>query len=122
MLFLLGGCLLAEGASTGLWIAGLLQTLAAYDGLTLAIIAARVVVGALQLVVGAWLWRRAPQGTAFGPAVFLGSAALLTLELGARLSPSRVYPNWRWHVVGAYWLYAAVGAAILAWTHRRRSL
>ena len=45
----------------------------------------------------------------------IASAALLTIELGARLSPSSLFPSYRWPVIGAYWAYA-----IAAWWWIRR--
>jgi hypothetical protein len=38
----------------------------------------------------------------------LASALVLTLELGAGLSPTSVFPAFRWPMVAAYWAYATV--------------
>ena len=110
---LLCGCLMLEGASTALWITSRLSMLAAYGGLTLALMLARGLMGALQLTTGSLLWRRAPAGEAIAPAVFLTSAALYTLELGFRLRPSSVYPGARWILVGSYAAYAIACAVLV---------
>ncbi len=110
---LLCGCLLLEGASTALWITSRLPMLTAYAGLTLAIMLARGLMGALQLTVGSLLWRRAPAGVALAPGVFLASAALYTLELGFRLRPSSVYPGARWLLVVGYAAYAIIGVVMV---------
>jgi len=44
--------------------------------------------------------------------VFVASAGLLSLELGARLRPTSVFPAHRWVVVAAYVAYALVGVAM----------
>jgi hypothetical protein len=115
---LLCGCLMVEGASTALWLTSRLSMLAAYGGLTLALMLARGLMGALQLTTGSLLWRRAPAGEAIAPAIFLTSAVLYALELGLRLRPSSVYPGARWILVVGYGIYAVTCAG---WILRRRS-
>jgi len=115
----LGGCFLLEGASTTLWLAARLPFLAAYDGLTLAVVGARGVVGALALMSWALLRRGSYAGLTIAPWVLVGSAALYALELGARLRPSSVYPGARWILVVAYALYALTASAVLVWIRRR---
>jgi hypothetical protein len=114
------GCLLVEGVSTGLWITARLSLLGAYDAITLGIIASRGAIAALQLAAGSLLWKRSPAGLALAPSVFLGSAALYALELGAGLRPSSVYPGARWLLVGAYAVYAITAAVVLVWIRRRK--
>jgi hypothetical protein len=113
------GCLLWEGASTGLWIASRLPMWRAYDGIALAAVVARGAMAALQLAAGSLLWKRSPAGLAMAPTVFLGSAALYALELGAGLRPSSVYPGARWLLVTAYGGYAVAAAVVLVTVRRR---
>ena len=117
---LLCGCLMLEGASTALWITSRLSMLAAYGGLTLALMLARGLMGALQLTTGSLLWRRAPAGEAIVPAVFLTSAALYAVELGLRLRPSSVYPGARWILVVGYGIYAVTCAGLILRGRRQR--
>ena len=116
---LLCGCLMVEGASTALWMASRLSMLAAYGGLTLALMLARGLMGALQLTTGSLLWRRAPAGEKIAPAVFLTSAVLYALELGLRLRPSSVYPGARWILVGSYAAYAVTCAVLVRYPKPR---
>jgi hypothetical protein len=117
----LGGCLLVEGVSTALWLASRLPLLAAYDGLTLAVVGARGVCGGLALMSWAFLRRRSHAGLTLAPWVLVGSATLYALEIGARLRPSSVYPGARWILVVTYTVYALGAAALLVRLRRRAS-
>ena len=90
-----------------------------YDTIALLTIAARGAIAALQLAAGSLLWKRSPAGLAMAPALFLGSAALYALELGAGLRPSSVYPGARWLVIASYTLYAVIAAIVLVRIRRR---
>ena len=106
MLRLVAACLLVEGALTVMWLTSLLSTLAAYDFLTLTIIAARGLVGALQLTSGWLLLGERLPARIFASWAFALSAILLAVELGARLSPSNLDPTFRWPAVVLYSVYA----------------
>lgn len=109
----LSGLLILEGLYTAVWIAGLIPTLVAYDALTLTVIAARGAVGGLEFVAGWWLGSRRPGAGALATWTLLASAALLTVELGARLAPSDLDPAFRWPFVAGYWVYTLLAAAWL---------
>jgi len=102
--------LTAEGLSTGLWIAKLVPRLGGYDRIVVALLVLRGLVGGLQLAGAACLVGRRPAGVRLSRWALLASAALTTLEIGARLAPGYVAPGLRWPLVAAYWIYA-VGAA-----------
>ena len=110
---LLGILLIVEAAWRVPGIAGIVYTMATYDLVADVLIAARVVVTALQLTAGSLLLRRRPPAVPLALAALVSSAALLTLEAGFRLAPSGVYSFWRWQVVAAYAVYALVGVLIL---------
>jgi hypothetical protein len=109
---IVGLTLVAESALTALWLTGLLPTLAVYDGLTLALIVLRVIVALVEFAAGVMLLRRQAPGPLFARGALLVSAPLLTAEIGFRLTPSNLFPDYRWPVVAAYWVYAVV--ALLA--------
>jgi hypothetical protein len=101
-------CLLLEGALTVIWLTSLLSTLSVYSGLTLAVIAARGVVGALQLTSGWWLLAARLVAPALAIAAVVASALLTVVEVGLRLSPSNLDPTFRWPFVAVYLLYCAL--------------
>jgi hypothetical protein len=113
MRLILGLALVAESALTALWITGLLPTLAVYDGLTLTLMALRVLVALLEFAAGAMLLRRQEPARLFARVALLASAPLLTAELGFRLTPSNLFPDYRWPVVGAYWAYVVCALVVL---------
>ena len=113
---LLGFLLVAEGTYTVVWLTGLLPTLGWRGGTSVALMAARAIVGALQLTSGWWLSSRQPRAAALARTALLLSAGFTTLELGAGLSPSDLDPTFRWPAVALYWVYA-LGAA---WLLRRQ--
>jgi hypothetical protein len=102
--------LIVEALWTVLRIASLLPTMAAYDPIAVALIAARALVGAVQLFSGWSLPSRRPQAAALATAALLASALLHTLEAGAQLAPSVIFHFWRWQILAAYWLYASTAA------------
>ena len=106
MLRLIAACLFLEGTLTVAWLTSLLSTVSIYDVRTQLIIAARGLVGTLQLT-SAWmlLGERLPART-FATWAFALSAILLAVEVGARLSPSNLDPTFRWPVVVLYSVYA----------------
>jgi hypothetical protein len=110
--FVLPRTLGLEGLYSGLWIAGLLPTLAARDAATLVLVALRAGVSALELV-GAWmLSNNRVSGTPLARGALAASAVLIAAETGGRLAPTNLDPTYRWWIVAAYGIYAA--AAIWA--------
>jgi hypothetical protein len=107
--------LLLEGALTALRVATLLPTLAAYGPLTLTLIALRGTIGAAQFIAAKLLADRRPAAASFVRWALLGSAALVALEQGWRLSPTNLDPTFRWWAVAAYGIYAV---AVAVWLRR----
>jgi hypothetical protein len=112
----LAALLLGEACWTALWIARLLPTLAAREWPTLAVLALRSGVGLLQSAAGFGMVQRLAWASRVARLSFLVSAVVLTLELGARVTPTNVFPSHRWPLVAAYWIYAAL--AVLMSTRR----
>jgi hypothetical protein len=108
MRILVGLALIAESALTALWTTGLLPTLAVYDGVTLAFIAMRVIVALVEFAAGLMLLRRQAPARLFARVALLVSAPLLTADIGFHLTPSNLFPDYRWPVVAAYWVYVCV--------------
>jgi hypothetical protein len=98
--------LLIEGALTVVWLTGLLSTLAVYRWSTLAVIAIRALIGALQLTSGWWLLAGRLAAPALATSALAASALLIVVELGLRLAPSNLDPAFRWPVVALYGVYA----------------
>ena len=111
--YVLGPLLMIEALVTSVWIARHLSGLMARDGVTIAVVAARALVGALALVSGMWLIERRPIAVATARLTLVASAVLTTLELGWRLAPSNLDPAWRWPVVAASWIYALAWLIVL---------
>jgi hypothetical protein len=98
--------LIAEGLLGALWLANLVPVIAAHGPVTIALIVARGLVAAAQLMSGWLLIRRRPPGAPIARGALLASAALVILEIGLRLAPSNLDPTFRWPVVAAYGAYA----------------
>jgi hypothetical protein len=118
---LVGFLLLFEAALTIAWLTSLLSTMRVYGALTIVLMAARAVVGALQFVAWVLLSRTTrgagtlpPSAVPIARAAVSASAVLFVAEVGFRLSPSNLDPTFRWMYVLAYWLYAGVVLAVLA--------
>ena len=107
-------CLLVvEGVFTALWMARMIPTLAGHDGIVVALMMARGLVGAAQLTSGLFLFGRRPAAATIARSALLVSAVLMTLEVGERLAPSDLEPGLRWPVVVGYWVYAISAAWLL---------
>lgn len=116
---LVATALVVDGLLSALWVARLVPVVAAYDPLVLLLILARGLVSALLITAGSMLFRAAPPGPLFARSAVLTSALLLTLEIGFRLSPSSLFPSYRWPAVAGYWAYA--GAIALSLRSRSSS-
>ena len=110
---LLALLLIAEGTWSAFSIATLLPTLAIYPGRVVALLALRAAVAAAECSGG---WSLATHGRA-GPALarwaLAASAILTTFEVGWRLTPTDLWPGYRWYYVCGYWLYAAAAGGYL---------
>ena len=97
--------LIGEAASTAMWIARILPVLAIYGGVVMVFVGLRAAVAALQCAAGLMALQRRPPAVFFAQWSLLLSAALLTLELGVGVTPTSVFPSYRWPIVGGYWVY-----------------
>jgi hypothetical protein len=98
--------LLGEAGLTALWLAGQVPLLGVHGSLVLFLAGLRAGVAAVQFAAG-FLWlRRLPPAALFTRWSMLASAVLLTVELGAGLSPTSVFPTFRWPIVAVYGTYA----------------
>ena len=111
--FVLGPLLIVEALMTSLWIARHISGMTSRDTITIVLFVIRAITGAFAVVSGVWLIERRPIARPIARAVLLASAMLTTLELGFRLAPSSLDPAWRWPVVVASWIYAAVWLIVL---------
>ena len=101
--------LILEALSSGLRATGRLPMLVIYPWFTLALMTARLGVAVAQFSSGWMLLQHQPVGRVLGFWSYIASAALVTLEVGLRLTPSNLFPAYRWPAVGLYWLYALAG-------------
>jgi hypothetical protein len=120
MRLVLAVLLLGEAALTAVWLAGRMPMLPVYDSLVLTMVGLRTAVATVQSTAGLMWVRRLPPAPLFTRWALLASAALLTLELGAGLSPTSMFPAFRWPAVAAYWVYAAGVIGLLRIPSRAR--
>jgi hypothetical protein len=108
---LVGVWLMADGIWTGLWFAGLAESMGGRDAVSVTAMVARFVVAALS-VAGGWLMsQRRPAGVPLGTAALLLIAMFSVIDAGARVLPTNLDPSFRWP---AAWLQVtAATAAIL---------
>ena len=109
--------LIIDALLTGVWLANLLPVLAAYDLVVIVLLIARGLTAA-ALFMGGWLLLgNRPAATAIAGGALIVSAALITIEIGFRQTPSNLDPTFRWPFVVLYWTYAL----LLRWYFRHRS-
>jgi hypothetical protein len=113
---LISGLMILEAVQSALWIQHLLPSLAVRDRTTIALVCLRAVVSSLQIAGGVFLRTRRMTGPAIAQAALIGSALLIVLEVGLRLTPTDRDPTYRWWMVAAYWIYAV---AALGWIRTR---
>lgn len=82
-----------------------------YGTAALAVLGVRFVIAVLQSAAAFSLYQRSKIGPSLARNAFLSSAIVLTVELGARLTPTSVFPSHRWVYLAGYWIYAALAAA-----------
>ena len=118
---LIGVWLMADGILTGLWFAGLIDSLGGRDAISVTATVARVIVGALSVVSGLFISQRTPSGETLGITAFLLMAAFGIIDAGTRVLPSNLDPSFRWPVA---WLQAAgaVLAILLLRRHAREKM
>jgi len=112
--------LVVEAAMSAMWIAQIIPRLDTYGPLIGAFVLIRAVTAALQGTAGVMAFAGHPAAVLFGQRALLLSAVLLTFELGAGVTPTSVFPTWRWPLVAAYWAYALAAVWILEVTGKRR--
>jgi|SRR5687767_11133217 len=112
---LIGVWLMADGIWTGLWFAGLVDSLGGRDTASVLAIVVRLIVAALSVVSGLFISQRTPAGEPLGIAAFLLIAAFGIIDAGTRVLPSNLDPSFRWPVA---WLQAA-GAIVAILLLRR---
>ncbi len=116
---LLGFLLVAEGVTTLFWLVRLAPSLGWRDPASTTLILFRGLVGAMQLTSGWWLSTRRPSAGPLARLALFLSAALMTLEIGERMSPTNLDPTYRWPLVIAYWVYALGAGWFLSRAARR---
>jgi hypothetical protein len=109
-----------EALRSVFWIARILSVVAIYDAVVLGLVAVRAGVTALQGAAVGRLWQGTTAGRRLGELGLVSSAALLVFEIGLSLSPSSVFPDFRWYVVGGYAAYAALAVLVLRSTEPDR--
>ena len=98
--------LMLDGLLGALWVARFVPVFGAYDGVVIALILLRGCVAAL-LCTSAWLlMSERPPASIFATTAVVASAIFVTLEIGFRVSPSSLFPTYRWPFVSIYWCYA----------------
>jgi hypothetical protein len=108
--------LVVEGLTTGWWLARILPSIQGYDRAALILVAARTVIGGMQLAGGFFLLGRRLAAGTLARFALLASAMLTTFEIGGRMAPTDLDPTFRWPLVIAYWVYA-FGASIYIGLH-----
>ena len=93
---LIGVWLMADGIWTGLWFAGLVDSLGGRDAASVIAIVARLIVAALSVVSGLFISQRTPAGEPLGIAAFLLMTAFAIIDAGTGVLPSNLDPTFRW--------------------------
>jgi hypothetical protein len=111
---LLAFLLIAESLFGALYVSSLIAYVGNYDGVAVALILARGVLGALQFIGGWLLANRRPAGPVLARFALVAGAVHVVLSLGFNLAPTDIYYWYRWHVTTAYCAYALAGVALLS--------
>ena len=90
-----------------------MQTVFAYDWLTIALTFARAGVAVVQFSAANQLAGRRPAARPLGRAALFLGAVVLTLEIGFGWGSTTILPSHRWWVVTAYWIYATAASFLL---------
>lgn len=93
---LIGVWLMVDGALTGLWFAGLADSMGGRDVLSVIATVARVVVAALSVSAGWLISQRRPAGAPLGIAALILVTLLTLVSAGSGVLPSNLDPSFRW--------------------------
>ncbi len=110
---LIGVWLMADGIWTGLWFAGLVDSLGGRDAASVIAIVARLMVGALSVVSGLFISQRTPAGEPLGMAACLLMAAFAVIDAALAVLPSNLDPSFRWPAAWAQAVAALVAILLL---------
>ncbi|MEO6223238.1 MAG: hypothetical protein ABIP90_08295 [Vicinamibacterales bacterium] len=118
---LVGVWLMADGIWTGLWFAGLADSMGARDALSVTATVARFVVAALSVSAGWLMSQRRPAGVPLGIAALLLIALFSVIDAGTSVLPSNLDPSFRWP---AAWLQVtgALAAILLLRSEAREKM
>jgi len=118
---LIGVWLMADGAWTGLWFAGLADSMGGRDMTSVLAIATRLMVATMS-VSGGWLIsQRRPAGVPLGTTALLLISVFSLIDAGSGVLPSNLDPSFRWP---AAWLQVAgaMAAIVLLRRHAREKM
>ncbi|HUR20059.1 MAG TPA: hypothetical protein VMZ90_04570 [Vicinamibacterales bacterium] len=102
---LIGVWLMADGIWTGLWFAGLVESLGGRDAMSLIAISLRLIVAAVSVISGLFISQRTPAGEPLGIAALLLMAAFGIVDAATRVLPSNQDPSLQWPLA---WVQAAI--------------
>lgn len=113
---MVGVALMVDGLAAALWLTTLLGSLGSRDPISVAVIAARVAVGALAAIAGWLVSQRRSPGEALAGAAALLTACVVTAGTWWGWLPTNRDPVWRLPVAGAYCVAAVV---IAVWARHK---
>jgi hypothetical protein len=109
---------MADGIWTGVWFAGLAESLGGRDAISVTATVVRFLVGALSVAAGWLVSQRRPAGPPLGTAALVCIAGFSVIDAGTALLPSNLDPSFRWPFAWAQVIGAM--AAILVLRSRAR--
>jgi hypothetical protein len=107
---LIGVWLMADGIWTGLWFAGLLDSMGGRDMASAIAIVVRLMAAAFSVAAGWLISQRRPAGAPLGIAAALWIALFSLLGAGTGILPTNLDPSFRWP---AAWLQTAGAVAAI---------
>jgi hypothetical protein len=107
--------LIAESLFGALYVSSLIAYVGSYDGVAIALILGRGLLGALQFIAGWLLANRRPAGSVLARFALVAGAVHVILSLGFNLAPTDIYYWYRWHVTAAYCAYALIAVLFLSY-------
>lgn len=93
---IIGVWLMVDGAFTGLWFAGLADSMGGRDAVSVFATVARVLVAAMSVSAGWLISQRRPAGAPLGIAALLLITLLTLVSAGTGVLPSNLDPSFRW--------------------------
>jgi hypothetical protein len=106
----IGVWLMADGIWTGLWFAGLVDSLGGRDAASVVAIAGRLMAATLSVAAGWLIAQRRPAGVPLGIAAVSLIALFSLLSAGTGVLPSNLDSSFRWP---AAWLQSAGAIAAI---------